>query len=235
MVRAPVLRDAIGVGLATGTYGLSFGALSVGSGLSVLQTCALSALMFTGASQFAFVGVIASGGNPVAGAAGAVLLSIRNALYGIQLSALLCVRGPRRALASHLVIDESAAMGLARPSPDEGRLGFWATGLAVFTCWNTATLVGALGAQGLSDPEVLGLDVVAPAAFVALLAPRMRAPLGTRPVWVVAAVAGVVVLATARFVPNGVPLLIGAAVAAPIGLLLVRMQWHSAVIAPEAP
>ena len=237
MARAPVLRDAIGVGLATGTYGLSFGALSISAGLSVLQTCALSALMFTGASQFAFVGVIASGGNPLAGAAGAVLLSLRNALYGIQLSSLLGVRRARKVMASHLVIDESAAMGLARSSPDEGRLGFWATGLAVFVCWNTATLIGALGAQGLSDPEVLGLDVVAPAAFAALLAPRMRASQGTgrRTAWIVAAVAGVVVLASVRFVPNGVPLLLGAAVAAPVGLVLARRQSRGGpAVLPEA-
>jgi len=67
--RRGVVRDGLGVALATGTYGISFGAVSVASGLSVTQTCVLSLLMFTGASQFALVGVVASGGAPVSAVA----------------------------------------------------------------------------------------------------------------------------------------------------------------------
>src|SRR3954449_11705941 len=108
--RAGVVGDALAVGVATGTYGLSFGALSTTAGLTVPQTCALSLLMFTGASQFALVGVVGAGGGAMAGAATATLLGVRNGLYGLQLSTLLGVRGPRRLLTAHFVIDESAAM-----------------------------------------------------------------------------------------------------------------------------
>src|SRR5215213_4958278 len=163
-----VLRDAAGIGLAVGAFGLSYGAIAVASGLTVLQTCALSALMFTGASQFALVGVIGAGGSLVAGALTALLLGGRNALYGLRLSSLLGVRGARRAVAAQFVIDESAAMGIAR-----GRAGSWATGLAVFACWNAGTAAGALGGEALSDPSAFGLDAAAPAAFLALLAPRL--------------------------------------------------------------
>src|ERR1700760_3458222 len=131
-----IVRDAIVIGLATGAYGLSFGALSAAAGLSTVQTCALSLLMFTGASQFAFVGLVA--GGPAAAVATALLLGARNALYGLRLSAIL----PRRA--AHLVIDESAAMGLRGADRASARLGFWATGAAVFACWNLATLLGAV-------------------------------------------------------------------------------------------
>ena len=58
--RRAILADALGVGLAAGAYAISFGAISVASGLTVLQTQALSVLMFTGASQFALVGVLAA-------------------------------------------------------------------------------------------------------------------------------------------------------------------------------
>ena len=71
------------------------------------------------------------------------------------------------------MIDESAAMGIAR-----GRAGFWATGLAVFACWNAGTAAGALGGEALSDPSAFGLDAAAPAAFLALLAPRLDGALG---------------------------------------------------------
>lgn len=207
MSRAEVVRDALAIGVATGAYGLSFGALAVAAGVSVPQACALSALMFTGASQFAFVGLI--GGGAAAAAATAVLLGIRNGLYGLRLASLLHVRGSRRALAAQLVIDESTAMAVGRDPGGAARLGFWATGAAVFVCWNLATLLGALAGDALSDPRALGLDAAAPAAFVALLAPRLDA----REPRVVAALAACAALVSVGFVPAGVPVLVAAAVA----------------------
>ena len=87
--RRAIVREGVAVGVATGAYGLSFGAIGVAPGLDVWQTAALSLLMFTGASQFALVGVLASGGSPWSGAATAVLLGTRNGLYGLRLAPLL--------------------------------------------------------------------------------------------------------------------------------------------------
>jgi predicted branched-subunit amino acid permease len=199
-----VLRDAAGIGLAVGAFGLSYGAIAVASGFTVLQTCALSALMFTGASQFALVGVIGGGGSLVAGALTALLLGGRNALYGLRLSSLLRVRGARRAVAAQFVIDESAAMGIAR-----GRAGFWATGVAVFACWNAGTAAGALGGEALSDPSAFGLDAAAPAAFLALLAPRLAG----RSAQATALAAAAAALIAAPLAPAGVPVLVAALVA----------------------
>jgi predicted branched-subunit amino acid permease len=196
-----VLRNALGIGVATGAYGISFGALAIAAGLSVPQSCALSALMFTGASQFAFVGLIGAGA--FGAVASALLLGARNGLYGLRLAPML----PRRA--AHLVIDESAAMALSY-----GRRGFWATGLSVFACWNLGTFAGALAGTALSDPRTLGLDAAAPAAFVALVAPR----LDSREPRVIAAAATVAALIAVPLVPAGVPILIAAAVAATCGL-----------------
>ncbi len=204
-----VIRDGIVIGLATGAYGLSFGALSDAAGLSLVQTCALSLLVFTGASQFALVAVIGGGGAAMTGAATAILLGVRNALYGLRLSRILNLRGWRRAGAAQFVLDESSAMSF-RDSDHLSRLGFWWTGVSVFIFWNVATLIGALGARTLSDPEVLGLDAAAPAAFVALLAPRLR----SRQAWMLAVLAGVVAIATVPVVPAGVPVLIAAGTAA---------------------
>jgi len=207
--RAAVLRAAFGVGLATGAYGISFGAISVAAGLSVAQTCALSLLMFTGGSQFALVGVLGVGGAPIAAGATAAMLGTRNAFYGLRLAELLRVRGIRRAVAAQLVIDESTAVAVGQASPRAARLGFWATGIAVFACWNLATALGAVGAGALRDPRDLGLDAAAPAAFLALLAPRMRS---AQP-WAVGLVAALVALASVPYVPVGVPVLLAALVA----------------------
>jgi predicted branched-subunit amino acid permease len=214
--RGPTIRDAIGIGVATGAYGLSFGAISTASGLSVWQTSALSLLMFTGASQFAMVSLIGGGGSAVAGAATALLLGTRNAFYGLRLSSVLGHRGPRTALAAQFVIDETTAMAVAAESDDGARQAFWATGLAVFTLWNTGTLIGALGAQAVPDPKTMGLDAAAPAAFLALLAPRMKG----RPTWSVALVAAAVALVAVPLVPAGVPVLLAAVVTVGFGLFL---------------
>jgi predicted branched-subunit amino acid permease len=195
----PIVRDALGIGLATGAAGLSYGALAAAAGLSTVQTCALSLLMFTGASQFAFVGLIDGGAG--AAVATALLLGVRNGLYGLRLAPILRARP----LAAHLVIDESAAMAFGR----EPQLGFWATGVSVFVCWNVASLMGALGAGALSDPRVLGLDAVAPAAFLALLAPRLQ----SKEPRAVAAAAALAAVAVTPLVPAGVPVLVAAGVA----------------------
>lgn len=176
--RAEIVRNALGIGVATGAYALSFGAISTAAGLSVFQTCALSLLMFTGASQYALVGVVGVGGSPWAGAATALLLGSRNGLYGVRLSSLLRARGARRAVAAQLVIDESTAMAVGQDAEEAARLAFWATGLSVFVLWNLGTLVGALAERALSNPNPFGLDAAAPAVGLAAAAAavRLRAP-----------------------------------------------------------
>ena len=200
--------------MATGAYALSFGALSVTAGLSVLQTCALSLLMFTGASQFAFIGVVGSGGNPWAGAATAALLGTRNALYGVRLASLLDIRRWRLPASAQFVIDETTAMAIARDRPADSRYAFWSTALALFTLWNLGTFIGALATHALPDPKVLGLDAAPPAAFLALLAPRLR----SREPIAIAIAAAVVALVLLPFVPQGVPLLVVAVLVALTGL-----------------
>ena len=216
--RRGVIRNALGIGVASGAYALSFGAISVTAGLSLPQTCALSLLMFTGASQFAFVGVVGAGGSAWAGAATAVLLGTRNALYGLRLSSLLNVRGLRRVAASLFVIDETTAMAIARDDPAASRFAFWVTGLILFTLWNLGTLIGALATQVLPDPKALGLDAAPPAAFLALIAPRLR---GREPI-AIALGSAIVALAFLPFVPPGVPLLVVALLVGVIGLRPAR-------------
>lgn len=220
--RAGVLRNAAGIGIATGAYALSFGAIATSTGLSVLQTCVLSLAMFTGASQYALVGVLGAGGGALTAAATALLLGTRNVLYGLRLSSLLHVRGLRRLAAAQLVIDESTAMSLGRGSDRANRLGFWATGISVYLLWNLGTLIGALGAQALSNPKAVGLDAAAPAAFLALLAPRVR----SRSSIAIAIAAAAVAMAFVPVLPVGGPVLVAALVAIVVGAVT-----HSAPVA----
>jgi predicted branched-subunit amino acid permease len=217
---ASIVRDGIAVGIATGAYGVSFGAVSVAAGLDVVQTCALSLLVFTGASQFALVGVLASGGAPMSGAVTALLLGSRNTLYGLRLAPLLDFRGWRRVTAAHLVIDESTAMAVNRETTPAARAGFVSTGLSVFVLWNLATFAGALAGTALGDPRTYGLDAAVGGAFLALLWPRLSTGLHRLVgVLAVAVALGLVPLTTA-----GVPVLAAGGVAVVVGLLTSRRR-----------
>lgn len=211
-----IVRDSLAVGVATGAYGVSFGAVSVASGLDVWQTCALSLLVFTGASQFALVGVLASGGSPFAGALAALLLGTRNTLYGLRLKPLLQLVGWRRLAAAHLLIDESTAMAVTRTSTAHARLGFLTTGGSIFLLWNLATLLGAVAGTAIGDPRDYGLDAAVGAAFLALLWPRLDRPAHR----LVAVLAAAVALGAIPVSAAGVPVLVAGGVAVVLGTFL---------------
>ncbi|SNS21143.1 Predicted branched-chain amino acid permease (azaleucine resistance) [Actinomadura meyerae] len=210
--RASAVRNGLSVGVAVGVSGLAFGAAAVTAGLTVAQACVLSLLAFTGASQFALAGVVGGGGGLVAGTLGAVLLGGRNALYGLRLAGTLGVRGWRRLLTAHVVIDETAAVATAQRDRAAARAGFYTTAVTLYLAWNLTTLLGAAGAARLGDPDAIGLDVLGPAAFLALLWPRLTGGGGAVRVAVGAAV---IAVAATPLLPPGVPVMLAAAAALP--------------------
>jgi predicted branched-subunit amino acid permease len=208
-------REALGVALATSAYGISFGALAVASGFDVWQACVLSLVMFTGGSQFAFVGVIGAGGLAAAPAAiaSALLLGVRNVAYGIRMSPVIGRGALRRAAAAQFTIDESTAVSLAQRSPRARTVGFWITGVGIYIGWNLSTLLGALLGDVLGDPKTYGLDAAAAAAFLALLWPRLRK---RQAIAVGIAAAAVATVLTPVLMP-GLPVLVAALVAVVVG------------------
>lgn len=218
----PAVRMGLSIAAATGLYGVSFGALAVAAGLSVGQSMALSLLMFTGGSQFAFIGVVAGGGVPSAALGAATLLGVRNAVYGMQINHMLRPRGWRRWLAAQVTIDESTATAAAQGESAEQRRGFWAAGLGIFVLWNLFTLLGAVLGDALGDPRRWGLDGAAVAAFLGLLWPRLAA---REPV-ALAVLSGAVTALALPMLPPGLPILVAAALGA---------AWGWVVRAPAAP
>ena len=213
--KSKVISMSLGVGLATGLYGISFGALSSAAGLSLLQTQVLSLVMFSGGSQFALVGVLASGG--VAGVIPAIIsawiLGIRNGFYALRMNGVLAVPVTLKAIAAQLTIDESNAVSMAQENQKDSKLGFWLTGGSVFVFWNLFTFLGALLGSSVGDPSQWGLDAAAAAAFLGLLWPSLKNLRSN----LIALLAVIFTLALALVVPSGIPVII----AAPLAVLTV--------------
>jgi 4-azaleucine resistance transporter AzlC len=210
-----IRNRALTIGISVTPFGLSFGAVSVEAHLSLIQVCLLSLVLFSGASQFALVSVIGAGGSYLSAVGTALLLGVRNGLYGARINALLRPTGWRRFLMAEVTIDESTAMAVSEGPAGYAARAFWSTALSVYMLWNLSTIVGALVGNAFGSPASTGLDVAGPAAFIALLAPRLT----TMRMRAVALTSGVIALATVPIVPVGAPILIGGLAA--IALLLV--------------
>jgi predicted branched-subunit amino acid permease len=184
-------------------YGAAFGAAGVTAGFSILQSCLLSILLFSGASQFAVVGIMGAGGSAISAIATATLLGFRNALYGLQMAPILKVTGLNRVLAAQITIDESTAVATLQDNDAERKRGFYVTGIGVYIFWNLFTFLGALGASAIGDPAVWGLDAAVPAAFCGLVWPRLKNKLQ----FVVCASAIALALLLTPLTPAGVPII----------------------------
>ncbi len=206
------------VSFTVGLYGIAFGAAGIAAGFSLLQTCLLSLLTFSGASQFAVVGVLGAGGSAISGITTASLLGIRNALYGLRMAPIMKLRGWRRVVGAQVTIDESTGVALGQSELGEPamRQGFWLTGIGVYIFWNLFTVVGALGAQAMGDPAAWGLDAAVPAAFLGLVWPRLT----NAKERALAVAAMIFSLSLTPFVAAGIPIISTA-------LLAVAFGWKA--------
>ncbi|MEY4347142.1 MAG: hypothetical protein RJA68_645 [Actinomycetota bacterium] len=215
-IESTTLRDSLSVSITVGAYGTAFGAASVANGFSLLQTCLLSLLTFSGASQFAVIGVLGAGGGAISGIATASLLGIRNGVYGVIMAPRLKVKGLKRIIAAQITIDESTAVALGQEVRGEKamRQGFWLTGFGVFLFWNLFTVAGALGAQAMGDIRAWGLDSAVPAAFFGLVWPRLK----TKRDRILAVSCVVFALVMTPILPAGLPIIATAFIAIAVGL-----------------
>ncbi|EXG79210.1 AzlC family ABC transporter permease [Cryptosporangium arvum] len=214
-----VIRSIALVCLADALVGVSFGAIAVSAGFPLWIPILLSVVVFAGAAQFLFIGLIAAGGSPLAAVAAALLVNARHLPFGFAVGdAIARVGFLRRLIGSHLMTDETVAFTLAEDDPRRRRAVYWATGSALFVCWNLSVVLGGLAGTVISDTDALGLDAAFPAVLLALVLPSLSDP---RTRW--AALIGVVIaLATTPVLPAGAPVLLALIGVAVVGLIRRR-------------
>lgn len=198
-----VLRDIALTCLAVWFIGLSYGAIAVASGLPLWVPAAQSVLVLAGASEFLFVGIVAAGGNPIAAALAGLLVNARHLPYGLALPDVTG-RGWRRLLGSHVMNDESVVFALAQDDQERKAAAYWACGLGVLLCWPAGAVLGALAGGAIRDTSAFGLDAMFPAVILALIMPALRDRATRR----TAAAGAAIALASAPFLPAGLPVLL---------------------------
>jgi predicted branched-subunit amino acid permease len=204
-----LLRDVALVCLADGIVGLSFGATAVSGGLPWWLPVVMSLLVFAGGAQFAAVGVVLAGGSPVAAVAAGAVLNTRMFPYGLAVADVTGSAGSAggrwwvRLLGAHLVTDESVAFALRDADEGRRRTAFWTCGVALFTAWNVAVLLGVVAGSAVRNTAAFGLDATFPAVLLALALPTL-ADRRTRAAAFSGASAAV---ALTPFLPVGLPVL----------------------------
>jgi len=197
-------------------FGVAYAVLARDAGLSLLETQALSLLVFAGSSQVSAVGLFGRGAGGPEIVFTTLLLNVRHVLYGLSLGRRVPMTRRERLVAAFFLTDEAYGVSIAR-----GARSFpfvLGAELSLYLTWNVATLGGALLGGIIPDPERIGVDFVFPLAFLALLVPLLRRRVDV----LVAIVAGALAWLLARGLPGGLPILVAGVVGSLLGAVLTK-------------
>ena len=215
-------------------FGLAFAVTAREAGLSALETQALSLLVFAGSAQVSAAGLFGAGASGIEIVLTTLLLNVRHVLYGLSLAREITLTRRQRPVAAYFLTDE--AFGVVAASRERSFAFLLGAELSLFVTWNLATFGGALLGGAIPDPEKLGVDLIFPLAFLALLVPLVR----TRAELIVAAVSAALAYVLARSLPGGLPILVTGVAGSLLGAWLTRKRgvdttYHADDAAREAP
>jgi 4-azaleucine resistance transporter AzlC len=166
-------RDALPFAAAGFMVAISFGISARAAGMPGLAAIAMSVFVYAGSAQFAAVAILGQGGSVIAAVLAAMLMNARYLAMGLAIGPSLKGGRVRRALEGQTVVDASWALA----NQGEGRFSrhvLFGSSAAQYVTWVTGTVVGVIAGSILPDPEALGIDVVFPAFFLALLVGELR-------------------------------------------------------------
>jgi predicted branched-subunit amino acid permease len=219
--------DGLGIVVSAAGFGFVYGLTARTSGhFSPVEAMAMSLIVFAGAAQFAAVGYLANGLPWPAIGLLTFLLNARHVLYSAALAPWFRGRSfGERAIAAHLLTDESFALAMAhfrRVGRFDG-IGYWYPAIVTTLIpWNLATLAGVMLGDAVVEPGRFGIDVIFPAAMAGLAVGLLT---GRREV--VAAVAGAAIGVAASIGIGATIGIIAGGILGPAAGLLVPRSDHS--------
>ncbi|HET6684524.1 MAG TPA: AzlC family ABC transporter permease [Gaiella sp.] len=197
-------------------FAIAYAVIARDAGLSLLETQALSLLVFAGSAQFTAAGLFATGATALEIVFTTFLLNVRHVLYGLALGRRVQLDGWRRPVAAFFLTDEVFGVVSSRRAPTFAYL--LGAELSLFVAWNLSTLGGAFLGGAIPDPTKLGLDLVFPLAFLALLVPLVR----TRTELLVALFSGALAYVVSQMSSGGVPIVVTGVAGSLLGAWLTR-------------
>jgi len=211
--------EALPLAIAIAAYGLSYGVLATQANFSLIDTVAMSLLVFSGSIQMVAVAMLSTDASLASIFSTSILLNLRNLLYGAALTEGLSTANKWRWLLAFGVSDEPFVLGISRfkkYGPDPLYFGI-VTG-TFYVAWALSSLAGALIGNQI-DPQKWGLDLAFPITFTALLIPSLK----EKPVIATALTAVVIAFGLEYFVPGNEFTIIITGVFSPLmGLYLMR-------------
>lgn len=220
-------RTMVPLWLGVVPFGLAYAVTARQAGLSVLETQALSLLVFAGSAQVSAAGLFAAGASGIEIVLTTFLLNVRHVLYGFSLGRELRLRPRERLVAAYFLTDE--AFGVVTASRERNLPFLLGAELSLFLTWNLATFGGALLGAAIPDPEKLGVDLIFPLAFLALLVPLVRG----RAELAVALASGALAYVLARTLPGGLPILITGVAGSLLAAWLTRHRPPDVALATD--
>jgi predicted branched-subunit amino acid permease len=232
VARRRLVVDGLGIMVSAAGFGVVFGLAARTAGhYSVIEAMAMSLIAFAGAAQFAVVGYVASGVAWPAIVVLTGLLNTRHVLYSAALAPWFKGRPfAERALAAHLLTDESFALAIAhfRRIGRFDAFGYWYPAVvATLIPWNLATFAGITIGDAIVDPTRLGIDVIFPAAMIGLAVGLVT---GRREL--VAAIAGAAVAVGVSLAVSATIGIIAGGIVGPAVGLVVRPSPVAAALPP---
>ncbi len=208
-------------------FSLAYAVTARSAGLSLIETQALSVLVFAGSAQLSAVGLFATGATGIEIVLTTLLLNVRHLLYGLSLGREIPLTRRQQPVAAFFLTDES--FGVVTATRERSFPFLLGTELSLFMMWNGATLAGYLLGAAIPDPEKIGVDLIFPLAFLAVLVPLVR----TRVELAVALASGALAFGLARTLPGGLPILLTGIGGSLLGAFLTRGTPADRSINPE--
>ncbi|WP_416414552.1 AzlC family ABC transporter permease [Pantoea sp. App145] len=189
--------------LALGMVGISYGSLSIGYGFPLWIPLLTSVIVAAGSSEFIFLGIIASGGHPIAAAIAGLLVNARHFPFGLAVRELVGSR-MKAILGAYIMNDSSVVFGMSQSTHKMRVAAYWVCGIGVVIFWPLGTLIGGLLGKILPSPQNIGLDAVFPTVLLALVIPAFK----NKTTLLRSSAGALISLITIPLIPAGAPFLL---------------------------
>ncbi len=186
------MRDAAPLALGVFIYGIGFGLVAAQVRFTLAQSLAMGVTVYSGSAQLAAASLISSGHATLTALAATILLiNARYLMFGAALQPWLSATTPPRALASLLMVGDANWLMTMRNIEvgEQDRAYLAGTGLPMLGGWLAGITAGFLSGSVISDPRVLGADLMLPAFAAAMMAGMMKTRAAAVPAVVGAATA----------------------------------------------